>query len=49
MLEARPDLVPTSQVEQEGQGVDVCSPSQKHCQLRHAEKSRSRHTDKQLR
>lgn len=34
MLEAGADLVPASQVEQEGQRVDVRSPSQEHGQLR---------------
>lgn len=33
MLEVGADLVPASQVEQEGQGVDVGCSAQEHCQL----------------
>lgn len=40
MLKVHSNLVFTAQVEQEGQGVDVCSPAQKYGQL-HATQSRT--------
>lgn len=33
MLEVHSDLISAAQVEQKGEGVDVCSSAQKHSQL----------------